>query len=87
MGSFMYLSTLISLQILLSCFHLLVSMQPPCDDNDRANLLEFKQSFLVDKHVSEDPSAYPKVASWKQGGEAVIAAHGMVLSVKETLVM
>ena len=48
MGSFMYLSTLISLQILLSCFHLLVSMQPPCDDNDRANLLEFKQaSWLI----------------------------------------
>ncbi|CBI28427.3 unnamed protein product, partial [Vitis vinifera] len=34
--------------ILLLCFHLLVSMQPPCDDNDRENLLEFKQaSWLI----------------------------------------
>ncbi|RVW67862.1 hypothetical protein CK203_063360 [Vitis vinifera] len=33
------------------------------------NLLPFKQSFLIDGHASDDPSAYPKVAMWKSHRE------------------
>ena len=59
--------------ISLSCFHLMVtnsssSTQPLCDNNQSSVLLEFKQSFLIGQHASDDPSAYPNAAAWKSEG-------------------
>ena len=56
--------------ISLSCFHMIVtnsssSTQPLGDNKQSSVLLEFKQSFLIDQHASDDPSASPKVAAWK----------------------
>uniref|UniRef100_A0A2N9EM71 Uncharacterized protein n=1 Tax=Fagus sylvatica TaxID=28930 RepID=A0A2N9EM71_FAGSY len=33
-----------------------------------SNLLQFKESFVINKSASSDPSAYPKVASWTLEG-------------------
>ena len=68
--------------LLLSSFYLMVansssssssSMQKTlCLDSESSALLQFKQSFLIDEYASDDPSAYPKVATWKaykEGGE------------------
>ena len=60
--------------ISLSCFHLMVtnsssSTQPLCDNNQSSVLLEFKQSFLIGQHASDDPSAYPNAAAWKSEGD------------------
>ncbi|KAJ9678825.1 hypothetical protein PVL29_020889 [Vitis rotundifolia] len=43
--------------------------QPLCHDSESSALLQFKHSFLIDGHASDDPSAYPKVAMWKSHGE------------------
>ena len=43
--------------------------QPFCRDSESSALLQFKQSFLMDEHASIEPSAYPKVASWKSHEE------------------
>ncbi|KAJ9686883.1 hypothetical protein PVL29_015652 [Vitis rotundifolia] len=43
--------------------------QPLCHDSENFALLQFKQSFLIDEHASNDPSAYPKVAMWNSHGE------------------
>ena len=43
--------------------------QPLCHDSESSALLQFKQSFLIDEHASDDPSAYRKVAAWKCEGE------------------
>ncbi|KAG7991809.1 hypothetical protein I3843_02G096800 [Carya illinoinensis] len=40
-------------------------VQPLCHDDERFALLQFKESFIIDQYASEDPSAYPKVSSWK----------------------
>ncbi|XP_059663928.1 receptor-like protein 7 [Cornus florida] len=42
------------------------SVQPFCHDKESSALMQFKQSFSIKKSASGDPSAYPKVASWKQ---------------------
>jgi hypothetical protein len=62
---------LLFLLFLLSLFHLRAcysspSMQPLChdDESDHA-LLQLKESLLINDSASSDPSAYPKVASWK----------------------
>uniref|UniRef100_A0A2N9EMV6 Uncharacterized protein n=1 Tax=Fagus sylvatica TaxID=28930 RepID=A0A2N9EMV6_FAGSY len=41
---------------------------PLCRDHERSNLLQFKESFVINKSASLDPSAYPKVASWTLEG-------------------
>ncbi|XP_024178949.1 receptor-like protein 7 [Rosa chinensis] len=41
-----------------------VQTQKLCQDDERSALLQFKASFTIDKSVSQDPFAYPKVASW-----------------------
>lgn len=43
-----------------------------CHDDERAALLLFKQSFVIDRSVSVYEGAYPKVSSWKldQGGHS-----------------
>ncbi|KAG6727022.1 hypothetical protein I3842_02G110500 [Carya illinoinensis] len=40
-------------------------VQPLCHDDERFALLQFKESFMINKSASDDPSAYPKVLSWK----------------------
>ncbi|KAJ4728611.1 Receptor-like protein [Melia azedarach] len=47
--------------VLLSLFHLTLA---GCHDNERYVLLQFKQSLVINHSASDDPSAYPKVASW-----------------------
>ncbi|KAL6130282.1 hypothetical protein ACLB2K_068663 [Fragaria x ananassa] len=43
--------------------------QPPsCHGEERAALLQFKQSFIVDPSVSDDDGSYPKASSWKAVG-------------------
>ncbi|KAM7477948.1 hypothetical protein LguiA_026161 [Lonicera macranthoides] len=41
------------------------SAQPLCHNNEHAALIQFKQSLSLCENASGDPSAYPKVASWK----------------------
>jgi len=59
---------------LLSFFHLRAchsspSMQPLCHDEESQALLQLKESLVINESASSDPSAYPKVASWKVNGE------------------
>ncbi|KAM7477956.1 hypothetical protein LguiA_026169 [Lonicera macranthoides] len=46
------------------------SAQPLCHNNDHAALIQFKQSLSLRENASGDPSAYPKVASWKLGRDS-----------------
>nr|TKS15213.1 receptor-like protein 12 isoform X1 [Populus alba] len=60
---------------LLSLFHLRAassspSMQPLCHDDESHALLQLKESLVINESASSDPSAYPKVASWKVDGES-----------------
>ncbi|KAJ9678809.1 hypothetical protein PVL29_020875 [Vitis rotundifolia] len=61
--------------LLLSPVYLVVAnssssmQQPLCHGSERSALLQFKQSFLIDEHVSDNPFAYPKVAKWKSHRE------------------
>jgi Leucine-rich repeat (LRR) protein len=60
---------------LLSFFHLRAclsspSMQPLCHDEESRALLQFKESLAINESASSDPSAYPKVASWRVDGES-----------------
>ena len=54
----------------LLTFHVMSfsSVQPLCRDHERSNLLQFKESFVINQSASSDPSAYPKVASWTLEG-------------------
>ncbi|KAG5253442.1 Cf-4/9 disease resistance family protein [Salix suchowensis] len=61
--------------LLLMFFHLRAchsspSMHPLCHDEESHALLQFKQSLAINESASLDPSAYPKVASWKVDGES-----------------
>ncbi|KAJ4835444.1 hypothetical protein Tsubulata_031664 [Turnera subulata] len=38
---------------------------PPCHDHEKSALLQFKDSFIIDRSASYDPAAYPKVEGWK----------------------
>ncbi|XP_028093075.1 receptor-like protein 7 [Camellia sinensis] len=44
--------------------------QPLCHAHESSALLQFKQTFSIDKSASSDPSSNPKVASWKLQGES-----------------
>ncbi|CAL5391024.1 unnamed protein product [Camellia sinensis] len=44
--------------------------QPLCHAHESSALLQFKQTFSIDKSASSDPSSCPKVASWKLQGES-----------------
>ncbi|KAL7250033.1 hypothetical protein ACSBR1_012100 [Camellia fascicularis] len=44
--------------------------QPLCHADESSALLQFKQTFSIDKSASSDPSSYPKVASWKLRGDS-----------------
>ncbi|KAF3432247.1 hypothetical protein FNV43_RR26986 [Rhamnella rubrinervis] len=61
-----------SICLILMLFNLVVTnfvtcVQPfACHDHERIALLEFKQSFVIDKNIaSRSESAYPKVLQWK----------------------
>uniref|UniRef100_A0A2N9EIC9 Leucine-rich repeat-containing N-terminal plant-type domain-containing protein n=1 Tax=Fagus sylvatica TaxID=28930 RepID=A0A2N9EIC9_FAGSY len=62
---------------LLPLFHLILlshsspSMQPLCHDDESSALLQFKESFIINKSASSDDHfAYPKVESWTLEGES-----------------
>ncbi|KAI8566603.1 hypothetical protein RHMOL_Rhmol02G0053600 [Rhododendron molle] len=38
---------------------------PLCHESESRALLQFKHNFFIDKYASVDPSAYPKLESWK----------------------
>nr|TKS15222.1 leucine-rich repeat family protein [Populus alba] len=44
-------------------------MQPLCHDDESHALLQLKESLVINESASSDPSAYPKVESWKVDGE------------------
>ncbi|XP_062151716.1 receptor-like protein 6 [Alnus glutinosa] len=71
MGLSLSLFIFMPLLLLLSQFHLiLANSQPLCHHDDSSALLEFKESFVINKSASPyDPSAYPKVASWRVEGD------------------
>ncbi|KAM2156710.1 hypothetical protein ACFX1R_042364 [Malus domestica] len=45
---------------------------PSCPDEEKSALLQFRDSFTIDKSASRSPDAYPKVSSWKpaEGGNS-----------------
>ncbi|XP_009373239.2 receptor-like protein 7 [Pyrus x bretschneideri] len=45
---------------------------PSCPDGEKSALLQFKDSFTIDKSASRSTDAYPKVSSWKpaEGGNS-----------------
>ncbi|KAL9374439.1 hypothetical protein Peur_034059 [Populus x canadensis] len=45
-------------------------MQPLSHDDESHALLQLKESLVINESASSDPSAYPKVASWKVDGES-----------------
>ncbi|KAG6745338.1 hypothetical protein POTOM_051998 [Populus tomentosa] len=45
-------------------------MQPLCHDEESYALLQFKESLVINESASSDPSAYPKVASWRVDEES-----------------
>ncbi|KAJ6750413.1 hypothetical protein OIU85_000992 [Salix viminalis] len=45
-------------------------MHPLCHDEESHALMQFKRSLVINESTSSDPSAYPKVASWKVDGES-----------------
>jgi len=70
-----FLTMRMLLLLLLSLFHLRAcysspSMQPLCHDDESHALLQLKESFVINESASSDPSAYPKVASWRVDGES-----------------
>ncbi|CAN6566853.1 unnamed protein product [Malus baccata var. baccata] len=53
-------------------FHLVVvsssvsSLQQSCRDEERSALLQFKESFIINRSASYSDDAYPKILQWKQ---------------------
>jgi hypothetical protein len=69
-ASVRFLTMRMLLLFLLLFFHLRAchsspSMQPLCHDDESHALLQLKESLVINESTSYDPSAYPKVASWK----------------------
>ncbi|XP_011032612.1 PREDICTED: receptor-like protein 12 isoform X2 [Populus euphratica] len=74
-SSVRFLTTRMLLLFLLSFFHLRAcqsfpSMQPLCNDEESRALLQLKENLVINESASSDPSAYPKVASWRVDGES-----------------
>uniref|UniRef100_A0A2N9F9J0 Uncharacterized protein n=1 Tax=Fagus sylvatica TaxID=28930 RepID=A0A2N9F9J0_FAGSY len=61
-----FLLPLVFHAIVTNCFS---SVQPLCHDDESSALLQFKESFVINKTASINPLAYPKVSSWKLEGE------------------
>ncbi|XP_021800931.1 receptor-like protein 12 [Prunus avium] len=60
--------------LVLLLFHLVVAnfvdslQQLSCHAEESSALLQFKESFMIDKSASRNDGAYPKVSSWKPAG-------------------
>ncbi|XP_068329633.1 receptor-like protein 9DC1 [Pyrus communis] len=53
------------LVLVLLLFHdVVIAQYPSCPDEERSALMQFKDSFIIDKSASTD-DGYPKVSSWK----------------------
>ncbi|XP_041004022.1 receptor-like protein 7 [Juglans microcarpa x Juglans regia] len=68
--SFPLIILIVRFLVSLMMFYLILStsssgVQPLCHDDERFALLQFKESFIINQFASGDPSAYPKVSSWK----------------------
>ncbi|XP_062015449.1 receptor-like protein 7 [Rosa rugosa] len=63
-GFFSVRYIILLLLINAACCFSFVQTQTLCHDDERTALLQFKASFTTDKSASQDPFAYPKVASW-----------------------
>ncbi|XP_031266994.1 receptor-like protein 7 [Pistacia vera] len=65
----------IYLFFVISFFHLHVTdsssslVQRLCHNDESNALLQFKDSFIIDRSASDESSAYPKVSSWRLQGE------------------
>ncbi|KAL5546860.1 hypothetical protein UlMin_006547 [Ulmus minor] len=74
MGLLFCLSALLHLLLSIFLFNNVVThslsafLQPSCHDGERAALLQFKQSFIINKYASSSDGAYPKVLGWKAEG-------------------
>ncbi|XP_021800933.1 receptor-like protein 12 [Prunus avium] len=73
MGIHLSIRKLSKLLVLL-LFHLVVAnfvdslQQLSCHAEESSALLQFKESFMIDKSASSNDGAYPKVSSWKPAG-------------------
>ncbi|KAF5464975.1 hypothetical protein F2P56_015010 [Juglans regia] len=68
--SFPLIILVVRFLVSLMMFYLILSasssgVQPLCHDDERFALLQFKESFTINWSAFSDPSAYPKVSSWK----------------------
>ncbi|CAL8174380.1 unnamed protein product [Prunus armeniaca] len=65
---------MLSKLLVLVLFHLVVAnfvdslQQLSCHADESSALLQFKESFIIDKSASRYDGAYPKVSSWKPAG-------------------
>ncbi|GLT82427.1 hypothetical protein SLE2022_007990 [Rubroshorea leprosula] len=59
---------LVNLLFLMTSFFQLSLHQPLCHKSERLALMQFKGSFVIERHASADPFAYPKVNLWKSQG-------------------
>ncbi|XP_021834171.1 receptor-like protein 12 [Prunus avium] len=65
---------MLSKLLVLLLFHLVVAnfvdslQQLSCHAEESSALLQFKESFMIDKSASSNDGAYPKVSSWKPVG-------------------
>ncbi|KAB2631877.1 receptor-like protein 12 [Pyrus ussuriensis x Pyrus communis] len=67
-------------QVLLLFHHVIIAnssyssqkQYPSCPNEEKSALLQFNDSFTIDKSASRSPNAYPKVSSWKpaEGGNS-----------------
>ncbi|XP_060675425.1 receptor-like protein 9DC1 isoform X2 [Ziziphus jujuba] len=46
--------------------------QPSCHDEERSALMQFKDSFVINKSASSFEGAYPKVLRWKSGSNCCL---------------
>ncbi|KAM1016137.1 hypothetical protein ACFX13_046611 [Malus domestica] len=71
LSKFTYLHCLLLLLLNATHYFSFVQTQTQtlCHVDEQSFLLQFKESFTIDKSASSSPFAYPKVASWAQEGD------------------
>jgi len=82
METYSYPFTVERLLFFLSMFLVLLigslsSLQPLCHEDERSALLQFKDSFVINKSASPYPSAYIRLHHGLRKESMVIAAYGM----------
>ncbi|GLT74573.1 hypothetical protein SLA2020_463610 [Shorea laevis] len=68
MASLLIRFFLVNLLFLMISFFQLSLQQPLCHKDERLALMQFKDNFVIERHASVDPFAYPKVDLWKSQG-------------------